>query len=44
MSKKIKDLDIKKHTYYSFEDTINIHFFDPNEIKIHEKSYKNILV
>ena len=43
MSNKIKNIDIRNHTYYFFDDTINIKIFDPNDIKIHEKSYKNIL-
>ena len=44
MSNKIKDLSIKNHTYYFFDDIINIKNFDPNNIKIDEKSYKNILI
>ena len=44
MSNKIKDIDIKKHTYYFFNNIINIKNFDPNNIKIDEKSYKNILI
>ena len=43
MSNKIKDLDLKNHTYYFFDDIINIKNFDPNNIKIDEKLYKNIL-
>ena len=43
MSDKIKDIDIKNRTYYFFDDIINIKNFDPNKIKIDEKSYKNIL-
>ena len=27
-----------------FVDIVNIKNFDPNNIKIHEKSYKNILI
>ena len=42
MSNKVKDLDIKNPTYYSFNDIINIENFDPNDIKIDEKS--NILI
>ena len=41
---KVKDKSIKNHTYYFFNYTINIPNFDPNNIKIHEKSYKNILI
>ena len=44
MSNKIKDIDIKKHKYYFFDDIINIKNFDPNNIKIDEKSYKNTLI
>ena len=44
MSNKVKDIDIKNRTYYLFNDTINIKSFDPNNIKIDEKSYKNILI
>ena len=44
MSNKIKDIDIKNHTYYFFDDIINIKDFDPNNIKIDEKSYKDILI
>ena len=44
MSFKIKDIDINNCTYYFFNDTINIENFSPNNIKIDEKSYKNILI
>ena len=44
MSNKMKDMDIKNRTYYFFDDIINIKIFDLNEIKIDEKSYKNILI
>ena len=40
MSNKFKDINIKTHTYYFFDDFINIKKPDPNNIKIHEKSYK----
>ena len=40
---KLKDIDIKNRTYYFFDDIINIKSFDPNKIKIDEKSYKNII-
>ena len=36
MSNKVKDIDIKNCTCYFFND--------PNNIKIGEKSYKNILI
>ena len=41
MSNKVKDLDIKNHTYYFFSDIINIKNFDSNNIKIGEKSQKD---
>ena len=41
MSNKVKDIDMKKHTYYFFHNVININFFDTNNIKIDEKSYKS---
>ena len=44
MSNKFKDIDIKNHMYYFFNSIINIKIFDPNKIKIDEKSYKNILI
>ena len=45
MSKKVKDiLDIKNRTYYFLNDIINIEIFDPRNIKIDEKSYKDILI
>ena len=44
MSNKAKDRDIKNHTHYFFHYNINIENFDPNNIKIVEKSSKNILI
>ena len=44
MSNKIKDISIKNHTYYFFDDINNIKSFDSNNIKIDEKPYKNILI
>ena len=41
---KVKDIDVKKHTYYFFNDIMNIKKFDPSNIKIDVKSYKNILI
>ena len=40
MSDKVKDVSIKNHTYCFFDDIEN---FDPNNIKINEESYKDIL-
>ena len=39
----VKNINVKNHTYYFFDDIINIKEFDPNNIKIDEKSNKNIL-
>ena len=44
MSSKVKDINIKNHTYNFFNDIVDISNFDPNNIKIDEKSYKNILI
>ena len=44
MSNIAKDISIKKRTYHSFNDIINTRDFDPDNIKIDEKSYKNILI
>ena len=43
MSNKVKDISKKMHAYYFFNDVINIKNFDSSNIKIAEKSYKNIL-
>ena len=43
MSNKIKDGSIKSHTCNFFDD-INSENLDSNNIKIDEKSYKNILI
>ena len=40
----MKDINIKSRTYYFFVDIINIKIFDPNNIKVDEKSYKNVLI
>ena len=44
MSNRIKDINMKGYTYYFFDDIINIKNFDQINIKIDEKSYKNILI
>ena len=44
MNNKVKDIDIKNRTYYFFNDIINIENFGPNNIKIDENSYKNVLI
>ena len=33
MSNKVKDIDINRRTYYFFNDTINIKYFDPKILK-----------
>ena len=43
MSNKVKDIDIKIHTNCFFH-IINIKNFDPNNITIDKKSYKNIFI
>ena len=45
MSNKVKEeIDIKNRTYYFFNDITNIKNFYSNNVKIDEKSYKNILI
>ena len=44
MSNEVKDIDIKNRTYYFFNNIINIKNFDPNNIKIDEKSTKIFLL
>ena len=44
MSYKVKDIDIKNRTYHFFDDIIKVKIFDPNNTKIDEKLYKNILI
>ena len=44
MSNRFKDIDIKNHTYYFFNDNINVKNFDPKKSWIDKKSYKNISV
>ena len=44
MSNKFKDMDLKNRTYYFFNDIIIIKNFDSNNIKIDEKSYKNVFI
>ena len=41
---RVKDINIKNHTYYYFDDVINIKDFDPSNIKIDEQSYENIFI
>ena len=44
MINKVKDINIKNWTFYFFNDTVNTENLDPNNIKVDEKSYKNILI
>ena len=44
MINEVKDISIKHHTYYFFDDIINMKNFDPNNNNVFEKSYKNILI
>ena len=44
MSNEVKDTNIKNHTHYFSDDIINVKDFNPNNIKIDEKSYENILI
>ena len=44
MINKVKDKNIKNWTFYFFNDTVNTENLDPNNIKVDEKSYKNILI
>ena len=44
VSNKVKDVNDKNRTYYFFKDIIYIKKFDPNDIKIDGKSYKNVLI
>ena len=44
ISNKCKDISVKNHTYYFFDDIINIKIFVPNNILIDQKSYKDILI
>ena len=44
MSNKVKYINIKNQACYFFNDIINIENFDPNNIEIDEKLYKNIFI
>ena len=44
VSNKDKDIDTNNCRYYFFNDIINLKKFDPNNIKIDEKSDKNIFI
>ena len=44
MINKVKDIDRKEPHNYFFIEIISIKNFVPNDIKIDEKSYKNIVI
>ena len=44
MSNKFKDKGIETRTYYFFNHIINITNLYRNNVKVDEKSYKNILI
>ena len=44
MSNKLKDLDIKSRTLLLYIDFVHVKDFDPNNVKIDEKSYKNVFI
>ena len=44
MSNKVTDISIKNRTYYFFNGIMDIETLDTSNIKIDEKSYKNILI
>ena len=41
---RVKDINIKNHSYYFFNDIININVFHPSNIRKNENSYTNILI
>ena len=44
ISNKVKDIGIKNRRYYFVNDVISIENFDSNNIKIDEKSMKDIRI
>ena len=44
MNNKVKDINIKNRSYYLFNEIINIENCDPYNIKLDEKSYKNVFI
>ena len=44
MSNKMEYMNIKSNTYYFIDDIINMKNFDPNNIKLNEKSYKHVII
>ena len=41
---KLKEINIRNHTCYCFEDIININDLNVDKILIDKKSYKNIII
>ena len=39
---KVKQINTKNRIYYFYNDMINLRHFEPNLLKIDQKSYKNI--
>ena len=37
-------MNIKSNTYYFIDDIINMKNFDPNNIKLNEKSYQRVII
>ena len=44
MTNKVKDIDINNRTYYFLDNIIGLKNFDPNNIKIDEKSFRVVLI
>ena len=44
MTTDVKSVNIRNHTYYFFNDMINLSDFDSSLVKIDKKSYKDINV
>ena len=44
MTNKMKEIYLKNLTYHFFNDMINSKNFEPSNIKIDEKSFKNTLI
>ena len=38
----VKSINIKNHTYYSFNDMIDVKKFDSNLLKLDKRLYKNL--
>ena len=40
---EVKQINIKNRTYYFYNDMINLKHFEPNLLKIENKSYKTLV-